>query len=124
MNAHGQAIDLQAPTQRPAWRPGAAWLPACGFATLPLWVRADLSSAIALAGVAGAGLGSWWSDARRVARGAGMPAAADGTAEARAGMFSSLLCGLLPVWRQHLGSVRQQTDVKPSLVRAGDVILP
>ena len=124
MNAHGQVIDLQAPTQRPAWRPGAAWLPACGFATLPLWVRAGRSSAIALAGVAGVGLGSWWSDARRVARGAGMPAAEGGTAKARAGTLSSLLCGVLPVGRQHVGSVRQQTDVKQSLVRPGDVILP
>jgi methyl-accepting chemotaxis protein len=110
MTALEPPVGSQAPPQRQIWRGGVAMGLSCGFAALPLLARPDLSSGVALAGVAVVGMVSWWSQARREASAAATPAAADGLHPARTGSLASLLRGVLPVWRQHVGSVRQQTD--------------
>jgi len=102
------------PTAAP--RSAYAWLAcgaASGFAALPLLDGPNVLSLLSLGGVVAVGASVLWSTRRAAAKaGAG---AADGVAEAlseasRLGAMRQLLEAVLPVWRQHVGSVRTQTD--------------
>ncbi|WP_085315394.1 methyl-accepting chemotaxis protein [Derxia lacustris] len=81
----------------------------CGFAGLPLLGAAGPLEFTALLGVAGCLLAAGWR------RAAARPAAADDAGARPAGgdrlqRLSALLGGVLPVWLQHVGSVRHQTE--------------
>lgn len=78
---------------------------ACICAGLPLMVRVDLASVASLLGVAITGAVLIWSDTRRSPA---TPSPRDTTPTA--GDWTALLQRVLPVWRQHVGSVQHQTD--------------
>lgn len=108
MIARTLTVGRPHPRTGQSWRRGAAALLACGFAVLPCLERANLTSMISLAGVVVACIALWWPDTRR----AGLADALPVTQQHGAGSqtLSTLLKGVLPVWREHVGSVRQQTD--------------
>lgn len=105
-------------SDRPAGhpRPAARWLAfgaACAFAAVPLLNGPDVLSGVSLAGVAVVGASVMYRTRRAAA--SAQAGAAVGVADAlsdaaRHGALRQLLDAVLPVWRQHVGSVRTQTD--------------
>ncbi len=85
----------------------AAWVLAGASAALPLVQRIDATSIVACIGVAVAGVVAIVSDRRRQGDDEARTPSA-GTAGSTP--LETLLGAVLPVWRQHVGDVRQQTD--------------
>lgn len=86
---------------------------ACSFAAVPLLNGPDVLSLVSLGGVAAVGASVLWRTRRAAAT--AQAGAAAGVADAlsdaqRQGALRQLLAAVLPVWRQHVGSVRAQTD--------------
>ncbi len=89
---------------------GSAVALACVLAALPLLERVSVATVTSLVGIAWLGSACLWAAARwrREARLQDPPADEDVSAPPSA--LASLLGGVLPVWRQHVDSVRHQTD--------------
>ena len=86
---------------------------ACAFAAIPLLKGPDVLSLLSLGGVAVVGASVLWRTRRAATKGQAGAAAsvADELSDAaRHGAMRQLLAAVLPVWRQHVGSVRTQTD--------------
>jgi methyl-accepting chemotaxis protein len=102
--------EPKADPQRVARRPGTgAWLAyglACALAVLPLLDKASVAAGVSAAGLVLLGAACLW----RLARSAPAPQVAGAAAGPAAPALDTLLSQVLPVWRQHVGTVRQQTD--------------
>lgn len=72
-------------------------------AALPLWAHRDLLTWIAPIGVAVLGALLWWCASASPSRTVDQQPVAEAA-------LPALLTGILPVWREHVGTVRQQTD--------------
>jgi methyl-accepting chemotaxis protein len=98
-----------APLPGRPWPPGAWWWVACsGCAALPLLAGVDLTALVGWLGVTLIAAYRLWAELHP--GGSAVSGAAGQPDTHAAPALNTLLRGVLPVWRQHVGTVRQQTD--------------